>query len=216
MKITLQCDTAPATKKNSPQIFGRGRGARAIVLPSAPYLAWFKDILQDKATLKAALGDLIPFTVPVSISAAIYRKKNVGDFTGFTDAIGDALQSDVWQCGRATSRPVTVRTKNSRTGIVVERQGRKSDCKKKFISDERIQICPVCKYQGMNKKRQGLGIITDDRLIAHWDGTRLYVDANNPRIELDIMEFKETDPKAQYDWLFDQDEDEDENTHQGR
>jgi Holliday junction resolvase RusA-like endonuclease len=33
---------------------------------------------------------------------------------------------------------------------------------------------------------QELGVIQDDKYIAHWDGTRLLKDATKPRIELEI------------------------------
>jgi hypothetical protein len=35
-------------------------------------------------------------------------------------------------------------------------------------------------------KRGGLGIVVDDKQIAHWDGSRLDKDKGNPRIEVEI------------------------------
>lgn len=39
-------------------------------------------------------------------------------------------------------------------------------------------------------KRDGAGFITDDRNIASWDGTRLFVDRVNPRIEIEIRPYQ--------------------------
>lgn len=39
-------------------------------------------------------------------------------------------------------------------------------------------------------RKKGMGIIRNDRQIAHWDGTRLLKDAARPRIEVEIMKLE--------------------------
>jgi len=41
-------------------------------------------------------------------------------------------------------------------------------------------------YRGLRQSRLGMGIIQDDRQIAHWDGSRLAVDREDPRIEVEV------------------------------
>lgn len=40
----------------------------------------------------------------------------------------------------------------------------------------------------IQEKRGGLGLIADDAQIVHWDGSRLEVDREYPRVELEITE----------------------------
>ena len=39
--------------------------------------------------------------------------------------------------------------------------------------------------------RDGAGIITDDKNIASWDGSRVRIDRQNPRIEIEIRPYQE-------------------------
>lgn len=39
--------------------------------------------------------------------------------------------------------------------------------------------------------RDGAGLITDDKNIASWDGSRVYIDRQNPRIEIEIRPYQE-------------------------
>ena len=48
-------------------------------------------------------------------------------------------------------------------------------------------------YRGMKQIREGIGIIQDDRQIVHWDGTRLAVDRENPRVEVEVILLEDTD-----------------------
>lgn len=41
-------------------------------------------------------------------------------------------------------------------------------------------------FKGLGDALERLGVLVNDRLIASWDGSRLDVDANRPRIELEI------------------------------
>lgn len=162
MTINLTLPSPPRTKKAHPQLIM----GRAVVLPSEQYTAWLKSQLQWKAELKAALASAIPITTPVSITALIYREARTGDWTGYVDAIADALQSDVWQCQRPE-------------------QG-SNKCRKKMVTDQAPTRCLHCGWPMPKRTRKGLGIISDDKLIQHWDGTRLLVDKANPRVELAI------------------------------
>lgn len=46
-----------------------------------------------------------------------------------------------------------------------------------------------CGYtQALGDILEMAGVIANDRLIAHWDGTRLDKDAANPRVEVQIFE----------------------------
>jgi len=44
--------------------------------------------------------------------------------------------------------------------------------------------------QALGDFLQDLGIITDDKLIESWDGTRKLVDGKKPRIEVEIVPFR--------------------------
>lgn len=41
-------------------------------------------------------------------------------------------------------------------------------------------------FEGRKVKRKGIGIITNDKNIEHWDGTRRLIDRDNPRVEITI------------------------------
>ena len=43
----------------------------------------------------------------------------------------------------------------------------------------------------LQEKRNGAGLIRDDRQIASWDGSRLFVDRDRPRIEIEIRQMEE-------------------------
>jgi len=42
-------------------------------------------------------------------------------------------------------------------------------------------------YQALGDFLQKAGVLSDDKLIEHWDGTRLLKDAARPRIEVEII-----------------------------
>lgn len=173
----------PRTKKNSAQLFGRG--ARPVILPSREYLDWLDLQLAEKAMIKEDLGDFIPIQGPVVIELRVFRKRNSGDLTGFVEAVQDAIQSDVWQCGRDTYKMVEAFKRNKKTGAKIPVLVKRFDCHKKFVSDDPIRICPNCKYPKMRQSRKGLGIVVDDSQIVE---AHLFndIDKKNPRIEFAI------------------------------
>lgn len=159
-RITL-AGSAPRTKKNHATIVRMGKFERPALIPSEPFQAWFKDILTLKPSIHAQLEGL-PITDPVSVQALVYRDANVGDWTGYVDAIADAIQTDVWQCQR-------------------------DGCRSKTTARRVPVACPKCGERlRIKHARKGLAIILDDSQIVHWDGTRLLKDSVRPRVELTI------------------------------
>lgn len=155
-RITLE-GPAPRTKKNSPVIV---RGLKQpILLPSEAYREWLAAILPLKASIRASIPGL-PIVGDVAVQALFYRDRQTGDCTGYYEALADAIQSDVWACGKCKSRTPSDRT-----------PGCCSKCGERF---------------DLKLKARGLGIIQNDRQIQHWDGSRLLVDSARPRIELVI------------------------------
>lgn len=184
LEITLECDTPPRCKKNNPQIFGQGKGMRAIMLPSEAFTEWFNDILTYKPAIKDLFGPKIPIEGPVSLSAIFYREAEQGDIFGYLDAVADAIQVDVWQCTNPKFKMVEVKSKDKKTGISTSRMSQKSDCAKRFPSDVPIARCPNCDWAPMKRHRRGLGIIIDDKQIVQLENCEVRKDKVNPRIEL--------------------------------
>jgi hypothetical protein len=198
--ITVTLPGPPRTKKNRPNIFpiisaegirnlieklkraqelekgGHREAVRALmaeimfsVQPSPDYKEWFDEMYllrNDLVDQCKAAGFQIPFTEPVGIKALFYRDRLTGDFDGYTAALADMIQSDQWRC---------------------------KACRKKTF---RIADCPHCgaKVCFLEHCRKGLGLIQDDKQIAHWDGTRLKKDAINPRVELTISLYDDGRP----------------------
>lgn len=160
LRLTL-AGSAPRTKKNHATIIRMGKFERPALIPSEAYQQWLKDVLTLKPVIHAQAKGL-PLTGPVSVQATVYRDALTGDWTGYVDAIADAIQCDVWQC---------------------QREG----CKAKTTSLRVPVECPKCGERlRMKHVRKGLGLIEDDKQIQHWDGTRLLKDASRPRVELTI------------------------------
>ena len=194
LSVTLECGIPPRTKKNSAQVFGQGKGMRAVMLPNPAYVEWFEDILTYKAEIKKLFGDTIPIAGPVKMSMIVYREAETGDLGGYFDAVADALQVDVWQCQNPSFEMVETKTRNKKTGVMVPKMSRKSDCAKKIASDVPFAVCPLCRST-MKRKRQGLGLIVDDRQIVEgMEPFKLAKDKLNPRIEiiLETLEVSET------------------------
>lgn len=108
----------PRTKKTSQVIRRKGDGTPFIA--SATFTKDWAD--SAIAQLRAHWHRGGALVQPVAVRALIYRDRNVGDATGFYQAIGDALQNS--------------------------------------------------------------GVIMNDSLIEHWDGSRRLKDADNPRVEI--------------------------------
>lgn len=175
MKLTIKLPGDFTTKKNSPVLIG---GTRPRMLPSKAFRDWLAVQLLQKSILKRKLGDAIPVKQPCSITALFYRSRDVGDWTGYLDALADLIQSDAWRC----ERPDVV--------VKMKRDGKRVSspvCRRKTVTDVAPDRCPFCQYPMPKRVRQGLGIIQDDRQIQHWDGTRLLLDPDRPRIEMKII-----------------------------
>lgn len=194
-RLSLILPSAPVTKKNHPVLVRGSKIPR--LFPSDEYRNWLKFQLTRKAALKEKLGVAVPIRNKCSIEATVYRVGDVGDWTGYCDAIADCLEPDVYKCQRPDKN-----ARQKRNGkIVLE-----SVCAKKIVTDEAPAKCPFCASPVPKKVRTGLGILFNDRLIEHWDGTRLKVDSQRPRIELIIRWTEEAPPQR---LLFEGDEDDD-------
>lgn len=172
MKLSFTLFVIPRTKKTSnivpvAQIMKTGLGR---VLPSPAFTEMFK---AAKPHIRKIRSDFIkqgiemPVMAPVTIEAHFYREKNSGDWSGFTQALGDILQ---W--------------KDS-----VGPQCVNCGC---MAKDHIKRFCPTGRAGGY-RRPPGVknsityhGLIGDDRQIQHWDGTRLHVDRDRPRIEVKI------------------------------
>lgn len=167
---------APRTKKNSPVVISRkandGTGRKIpMLLPSEQYRAWLKDALTQGPGIRRVLTDAgvpLPLIEPISVSVLVYREREVGDALGYWEAISDAMQEPTFQCSACKK-------------TVHDSQARNHGCRAQLAA-----------------RRQGLGIIRDDRQIQHWDGSRLLVDADRPRIEVMITVVDE--PQAGFDF----------------
>lgn len=194
MKIVLY--GPPATKKTHP-IVTRARTkqgmpiGRTLVLPSESFTNWHRAQLRWKDTLKSKFRELIPITGFVSVKALIYRVANDGDWMGFAQAIADTIQAERWTC------------QNPNKALVGKKA--KKVCGKNRVGTARGP-CGFCGWPEMKRTRDGLNLILDDRQIAHWDGTRLKLDPQNPRVvmwienvdpvqeELDFQDFMKKNP----------------------
>lgn len=128
----------PRTKKTHQRIVRTG--PRPKILPSKQYEEWFRSAMWHAIEIRRDLseaGVLLPIIGPVSVCALFYRDAEIGDATGYYQALGDWLQSPI----------------KTASGKV---------------------------------RRNGAGIILDDRQIRDWDGSRLLKDRDNPRIEVVI------------------------------
>lgn len=144
----------PRTKKNHPQLIPRLDFA--VIVPSAAYQEWFAAVLRSR---KGSPIVAHPITDRVSITAIVYRDREVGDWTGYMDGIADAIQAPMWRCSK----------KGCGRGKFYVKGSGWCDCGEK-----------------LKKVRDGLGVILDDKQIVHWDGSRLRVDKLRPRVEVTI------------------------------
>lgn len=49
-------------------------------------------------------------------------------------------------------------------------------------------------YQGLADVLEEAGVVSNDRLIVAWDGSRLRKDARNPRVELELTPLTDNNP----------------------
>lgn len=82
----------PRTKKTHSQIVTRGRFQK--IIPSAAYMDWNDQAQMQIAVMRAGLRFAVPLPIftPVNIRALFFRHANVGDATGFYQALADTLQ----------------------------------------------------------------------------------------------------------------------------
>jgi hypothetical protein len=150
----------PRTKKNSPMIV---RGMKhPVLLPSQAYTDWLRDILKSRQAIHEALvaqGATLPIRDTVSVRAIISRDRNVGDWLGFMQAVGDALQCSIYRCQRAI-------------------------CGMKFYAAPVGKVCGC--GSPVKQTRKGLGVIVDDKQIAFFAGVPLELDRVNPRVEIEL------------------------------
>jgi hypothetical protein len=120
MVITLTIPVAPRTKKTSNRIVRFGRAKEHVrVLPSLQFEEFFEKCMLLKPRIMAALSSprvtgqrvcdgVLPLAAPVSVCATFYRDRNVGDWTGYVQALGDVLQAEIIRPD-AKGRPKLVR-----------------------------------------------------------------------------------------------------------
>ena len=174
--ISFTLSSPPRTKKNSGRIIhikgkSGGQGFTKL-LPSEAYEEWLDCVLLQGAQIRYALqrsGHKLPITSPVSVRALVFRQADTGDTNGFYQAIADALHSPEYRfsckCGARAQTEYAANPALCRTCGQLIRIGKQS--------------------------RKGLGILQDDSQIQSWDGSRLYVDRANPRVQIEISAFTE-------------------------
>jgi len=172
--ITVTLPGAPRTKKTSNRVvmLGKGDNRHPVVLPSEAFEGWLKTLLTFRAMIQRQIRDTgvqIPVEYPVQIFARVFRDRDAGDFTGYAQAIGDAIQDSSWHC---------------------------EGCNKNVLDSRLPQHREVCKVAKLSARRKGLGLILDDAQIDNWDGTRLLIDRDNPRVELEIWPAEEAVTQA--------------------
>lgn len=81
---------APRTKKTSNRLVMAGKYPR--VLPSAAFKSYERVAVPQLWAQHRGLG-MPTFHGPVSVKATFYRDKNLGDWTGFVQALADILEA---------------------------------------------------------------------------------------------------------------------------
>jgi hypothetical protein len=147
------------------------------MLPSKAYTEWHQAKLESRLYVKAKLGNDIPIAGPVSVEALIYRDVATGDLLGYLDAIADTIQCNAWTCVNPG--------KNVATRSLA---AAKWKCHKRTVCEENPIKCPYCGWPAPKRSRTGLGLILDDKQIVSWDGSRLLIDRDRPRVELTLTE----------------------------
>lgn len=141
------------------------------IQPAKGYTEWAQLVYLYRSSIRTMLQDrgiTLPIAGPVSIAATFYREKRIGDWSGYTQALGDVIQCDQWKCKNCGSKTYTI-----------------SDCGK----------CKA-RMSFLEHHRSGLGLIFDDAQIVHWDGTRVAHDNVRPRVELTLETIKEVNPQG--------------------
>lgn len=87
---------APRTKKTSNRLVTNRQTGRRFILPSAAFEAWNKNtqlyLMRLRMIAKGRDWIAKHASDPVQIRAIFYRDANRGDFTGYAQALADALE----------------------------------------------------------------------------------------------------------------------------
>ncbi len=81
---------APRTKKTSNRIVLAGKYPK--VLPSAAFKSYERSAVPQLWAQHRGLG-MPTYTGPVHVRATFYREKNLGDWTGYVQALADILEA---------------------------------------------------------------------------------------------------------------------------
>lgn len=111
------------------------------------------------------------------ILGAPRTKKNHGSRKMFGCQL-KTVPSDAWMAWRDSAVLQIAATRFQRVP-----DGRPLNCSALFYRDANRGDA-VGYYQGLADVLEEAGVVSDDRLIAAWDGSRLRKDAKNPRVEL--------------------------------
>lgn len=64
------------------------------------------------------------------------------------------------------------------------------NCRALFFTDTRRKVDAHNLYEGLADLLQHAGVIADDVQIVSWDGSRVYWDKENPRVEVTLTEIE--------------------------
>ncbi len=83
----------PVTKKNHSRIIVNRRSGRPMLIPSKQAKSWESDAIEQiRRQPPVCRGFWEAASVPLSLSALVYRDRNVGDLGNYLAAICDALE----------------------------------------------------------------------------------------------------------------------------
>jgi len=168
------------------------RGKFSRVVPSDQYQAFLKECLIYGPAIRDAIqasGKLkLPIACHVSVNAQVYRDADTGDWQRYVEAIADMLQQPLYKVFCPNNSCLTPKRREPTRCIVTWEQ----------VQAQAVVECAKCGTRfpavavAAETERDGLGIIADDRQIRDWDGTRLHVDARDPRIFFTIKTIEGT------------------------
>jgi hypothetical protein len=88
------------------------------------------------------------------------------------------IPSDAWMAWRDSVRAHAITGRWPKYGLSVP-----LNCCAHFYRDAKRGDA-VGYYQGLADVLEEIGVVADDRWITQWDGSRLFVDRENPRVQL--------------------------------
>ncbi len=107
VELFLVLPGKPTTKKTGNQV-GYVKNGRVVILPSAEYRDWAREMCQMRQAIYDALAGSaieLPIMVPVRCTAHFYRTWNAGDACGFYTALADILQIPLFKEKGQVRRP---------------------------------------------------------------------------------------------------------------